>query len=807
MDSLSSGSFLQSGKYKIIKALGQGGFGITYLAEQVALGRKVAIKEFFMKDYCDRENGTSHVSVPTGNSLDLVNSYKQKFVKEAQMIASLRSPHIVSIYDIFEENGTAYYVMEYLNNGSLVDVVKQSGPLPETEAIRYIAQVGDALSYIHDRNILHLDVKPSNILLNDDGKVVLIDFGISKHYDETGGQTSTTPVGISKGYAPMEQYQQGSVTKFSPATDVYSLGATLFFLLTSNTPPEAAEVYEDGLPDLGHTISNATKDAINKAMAPKRKERLQSVAAFLDLLNNESGLSEETIVSGHDTDPVVSRQDESTVLVPESSNNGKLPNSSNDLTNSRKQNKAISIFAVLGIFAFILLGMAFLNKRYKITEANDPKGRATTETTAVIYLNGKSEIKVEFSEKGGKESLTFYKTFSDEWTYTSNQGWCRIEHTDSPDQITVLCDENTSTEYRIATIHFFKSGDSNPLARLSINQSGVEVIKATSVTLKDGMIKLQVGEKHTIRRTVYPSNAEPNSVKWSSSNTDIAAVSTDGVITARGIGLTFITAKAENSSSSCTVEVMNKTPTIGSIKVSSEPTGAAIWIDGKDTKKTTPATLQEITAGDHVVRLLFNGYEDYSGKVNVVPGQQIIVTQTLTRKVTNSSSSVRTSNSTVSSANNKATTGTINGHEWVDLGLSVKWATCNVGAYSPSDFGRYFSWSSSDIARSNWGGTWRTPTEAEFKELQTKCDWTWTTQGCKYGMKVTSKGNGKSIFLPAAGMLENKDTPGVSSYYWSSSQCVGYSDYSWALYFDRRHEIRIDDYKRGYSFTIRPVTN
>lgn len=736
MDSLSSGSFLQSGKYKIIKALGQGGFGITYLAEQVALGRKVAIKEFFMKDYCDREDGTSHVSVPTGNSRDLVNSYKQKFVKEAQMIASLRSSHIVSIYDIFEENGTAYYVMEYLNNGSLVDVVKQSGPLPETEAIRYIAQVGDALSYIHDRNILHLDVKPSNILLNDDGNVTLIDFGISKHYDETGGQTSTTPIGISKGYAPMEQYQQGSVTKFSPATDVYSLGATLFFLLTSNTPPEAAEVYEDGLPDLGHTISNATKDAISKAMAPKRKERLQSVAAFLDLLNNEtnfySGLSEETIVSDYDTDSVVLRQDESTVLVSESSNKGELSNSSNDPAHSRKQNIAIRFFAVLGIFAFILLGMAFLNERSKIAEANDPNGRATTETTAVIYLNGKSEIKVDFSEKGGKESLTFYKNFSDEWTYTSNQDWCRIAHTDSPDQITVLCDENTSTEYRKATIHFFKRGDSNPLARLSINQSGVEVIKATSVTLKDSRIKLQVGEKHTIRRTVYPSNAEPNSVKWSSSNTDIAAVSTDGVITARGIGQTYITAKTEGNSASCVVEVINKKETV--VRTNS-PSSSSITLH----------------------------------------------------------------------------TGTENGHEWVDLGLSVKWATCNIGSSSPSDYGDYYAWGevipkstysyinyrfrqsgdsdetivfsrynksdlrktlerADDAASFQWGGSWRMPTLEEIKELIKNCSCKWTQRNGVSGCEVKSNINGAVIFLPATnGKQGDEESVGDQGRYWTSS--------------------------------------
>ena len=150
------------------------------------------------------------------------------------MIAGFDNPHIIKIYDIFEENGTAYYVMPYLDGGSLAEKVKKEGPLNEEQAIKYIKQVSNALDYIHKQNILHLDVKPSNVLLITADEAVLIDFGISKHYDEEGSQTSTTPVGISKGFAPIEQYQQGNVSLFSPATDIYSLGATLFFLLTGN---------------------------------------------------------------------------------------------------------------------------------------------------------------------------------------------------------------------------------------------------------------------------------------------------------------------------------------------------------------------------------------------------------------------------------------------------------------------------------------------------------------------------------------------------------------------------------------------
>ncbi|MBO7574589.1 MAG: SEL1-like repeat protein [Bacteroidales bacterium] len=284
---LNTGILLQNGKYKIIRTLGQGGFGITYEAEQVALHRRVAIKEFFIKEYCDRNTTTSHVTLGTSKgSKELINRFKGKFVREAQMIAGFDNPHIIRIYDIFEENGTAYYVMSFLDGGALSEIVKTNGALPEEKAIDYIKQVATALEYIHKQSILHLDVKPSNILLNSIGEAVLIDFGISKHYDSEGGQTSTTPTGISKGYAPMEQYQQGNISKFSPATDIYSLGATLYFLLTGETPPEAAEVYEEGLPEIKGSVSQSTKTAIISAMAPKRKDRPQSISEFLSMLSS-----------------------------------------------------------------------------------------------------------------------------------------------------------------------------------------------------------------------------------------------------------------------------------------------------------------------------------------------------------------------------------------------------------------------------------------------------------------------------------------------------------------------------------------
>ena len=290
---LHPGDNLQGGKYRIEKVLGQGGFGITYLAIQGGLERTVAIKEFFMREACCRASDSRGVTLGTEGNRETVDRYRQKFLKEARSIARLNHPHIVRIIDVFEENGTAYYVMEYVAGGSLSDRVGRQGALSEPEATRYIRQVADALTYIHTQRMTHLDVKPANIMLTDKDEVVLIDFGLAKQYDSaTGHQTSSTPVGISEGYAPLEQYMQGGVGEFSPETDVYALGATYYKLLTGQTPPSASSVNEDGLPLeplKSRGVTPLVITAITHAMEGRRRDRPKTVAEFLAEFDGVSG--------------------------------------------------------------------------------------------------------------------------------------------------------------------------------------------------------------------------------------------------------------------------------------------------------------------------------------------------------------------------------------------------------------------------------------------------------------------------------------------------------------------------------------
>lgn len=284
-------TLLQGGKYKIIRFINSGGFGCTYEAEHLMLEKRVAIKEFFVKDYCNRDDVTRHVTVGTQSKKALVTKMRKKFVDEAKALCRMQHPGIVKVTDVFEENGTAYFVMDYIDGRSLSEIVKKR-PLTEQRALDYIWQVGGALQYVHANSRLHLDIKPANIMVTAHGKAVLIDFGASKQYDEENGENTSTLMGKTPGYAPPEQ-MYNDVSRFTPATDIYALGATLYKMLTGVTPP-AANLLISGetLQPLPNNISEGVRKAIDAAMNMNKMQRPQSVADFMGIIDGEK--QEET---------------------------------------------------------------------------------------------------------------------------------------------------------------------------------------------------------------------------------------------------------------------------------------------------------------------------------------------------------------------------------------------------------------------------------------------------------------------------------------------------------------------------------
>ncbi len=300
---------LQGGKYRIEEHLGSGGFGCTYKAYYNTMGCYVAIKEFFVKDFCNREEN-GRVKVATKGKTELVDKLRNKFFNEARTLFSSKMYHsnIVRVSDVFEENGTVYYVMDYIEGSTLATLIEQKGYLAENEALRYIRQVADALKHLHANNCLHLDVKPANIMIDGSGKAVLIDFGVSKQYDEANGENTSTLLGHTPGYAPIEQSGRGLI-KFNAACDIYALGATLYKALTGKTPVEATlRAGDKSLCELTYPehVSAAIRTAIDKAMQISRGDRPQSIEEFLCLvesgkIKDESGKPDagETVLNGN----------------------------------------------------------------------------------------------------------------------------------------------------------------------------------------------------------------------------------------------------------------------------------------------------------------------------------------------------------------------------------------------------------------------------------------------------------------------------------------------------------------------------
>lgn len=276
--------------YRIERVLGQGSFGITYVANVRLKGRlgaiesaaMVAIKEFFLRDVSSR-NGLRVFSVSDST---LCSDYRRDFLREAKNLSRLDNDHIVKVLETIEENDTVYYVMEYLSGGNLDQHILSHGKLSCREALDIAIQIGEALKCMHAQHMLHLDLKPLNVMRGEDGHIVLIDFGLSKCFGADGQPESSTRIGQgTTGYAPIEQHSFNKADGFMPTLDIYALGATLFKMLTGSVPPEASVVLNEGLPvdELSSAgVPPAIIALVERAMQPLRRMRHQTVDEFID---------------------------------------------------------------------------------------------------------------------------------------------------------------------------------------------------------------------------------------------------------------------------------------------------------------------------------------------------------------------------------------------------------------------------------------------------------------------------------------------------------------------------------------------
>lgn len=283
--SLKKGTIINN-RYEIVRYISSGGFGITYEAIDKAFNARVAIKELYIKEICNREADSLTVSVNETNEPTFV-THRRKFIEEARRLHKLSHPNIVKVSDVFETNGTAYFVMDYIDGKPLsrIDV-----PITESMACHYIDHILDALEHVHSNGVLHLDIKPGNIMIDNSGKAILIDFGASKVFGDSDGNSLSlsTSLAYTPGYAPLEQMSVKTIKDLGPYSDIYALGATLYYILTGEKPLLPGEILEnDGVLPHIEKLSYEMQCAITQATKVVRTTRLNTIDQFRRALKGE----------------------------------------------------------------------------------------------------------------------------------------------------------------------------------------------------------------------------------------------------------------------------------------------------------------------------------------------------------------------------------------------------------------------------------------------------------------------------------------------------------------------------------------
>lgn len=300
---LPAGTLLHGGKYRIDGFLSSGGFGNTYVATNMEFGEQVAIKEFFISGTSKRGDG-KNIVFEDDNDLEQFKRQSRTFRKEAHRLRQLHNDHIVSVYNLFEENGTIYYEMDFIKGESLDEHLKRTEkPFNEDEILSILDQMLDALSAVHAQGLLHLDIKPSNIMIDHTGNAKLIDFGASKQVEGNRTLSTSSILLCTPGYAPLELVDQNRKC-FGPWTDLYALGATLYKLLTLQKPPSATERLENLTRlDFPPTISPQMQKLIEWMMSSRRDERPQNVEEVRAYLNKHFDDEESVSIAAMPVDP------------------------------------------------------------------------------------------------------------------------------------------------------------------------------------------------------------------------------------------------------------------------------------------------------------------------------------------------------------------------------------------------------------------------------------------------------------------------------------------------------------------------
>lgn len=753
-EALKTGTILHGHTYEyvIVKPVGQGSFGITYLASlrvKGALGSidadvKVAIKEFFMRD----QNGREGQSVTYGSKRTLSDGYRMKFVREAQKLGELKYPGIINVIEQFDENDTSYYAMEYHSGGSVNDFIRinksSNGGIDQLKALRLTEKVAEALRYMHSKKMIHLDLKPDNILMKGDDDIVLIDFGLTKCFDENGVPESNTSIkGGTPGYSPIEQLNYKEGDGFPVTLDIYALGATMYKMLTGSTPPEASDILNDGFPSKLTYLNEDVWKVVERFMSPMRKNRPQTDEEVISLIRNEI----TKLISHYAT-----------------------------IKNNEIKINTYAISIVLDVGGYIRF------RKYD----DDEKcigGYVYEKILITITPEGMVNYTLEFD---GQQRSTSRQLTNKELQDVHSK-FKSMTNTN-----TQASDISVTVPYLYIFLRDTRNYDkSNHMLYLhSDKEKGV----TGNLPYNGNKKKLDINEARKIYSFIpYLDDLENELIEDTS------------IVEAR------IKRKEERNK-----RVSQNAPTNHTGKEHHQrPLENKVYKELEHSKKeesTKPIKHNSIFDDSWwkyigrplvvvIVLVVIFLCKDIRCGSSTTESLGYYTEEGLSEDSVAGIAYIPVEDDEIINYQSSEATGYVNGHGYVDLGLpsGVKWSVCNIGAFTPSGYGDYYGWgevetkvdykehnskfyrknrkqfdisgnTEFDVATYNWGEKWRMPTTTDFKELIAKCKWGKTTLDGHNGYAVIGP-NGNSIFIPLAGEKEGDKIywEGECGSYWSSS--------------------------------------
>ena len=575
-----------NGRYWVGAALGEGGFGITYIGRDLTLDRRIAIKEYFPSGFATRHNKeNSQVEEITRSSENIYRQGLERFLKEAQLLAQFsKNASIVSVFDYFEANGTAYFIMEYLSGDSLKQYLDKRGSVSYKYMMAWFYPIFQALAAIHQVGVVHRDISPDNLILASDGNLKLIDFGAAR--DVLGSKSLS--VVLKPGYAPIEQYS--TTGKQGPWTDIYALCGTIYKCITGVTPPEATDrIVQDTLrkpSDLGVLLPKQFENTLMKGLSIRAGDRYQSMEELLEDL-------------GQPMDKPVTEDSERTTdkLLPDE------PGDTIGKPSPHKDSGGLSLFlsmhkrAVLAASSAAVLLVLVLS--YILIFEPSSFGRETLSLPGESLIESTSPIdKAENTSTDSSEEADAEPVRNPDQVTENSEG---SQETTIPSEIETLfasiedhykimihekvsvLDENTRTTledqfgpitYQSASmsVAYFRDGvisgvnTGTTIATLTvagwpkefeIEVNGIWEEKQDDVEeiiLGFKTLDLTVGTKIPLDAVVVAKTVKRN-IDFSSSNSEIATVSYNGIITAKAPGQADIIVSCNNQEAKCHVTV------------------------------------------------------------------------------------------------------------------------------------------------------------------------------------------------------------------------------------------------------------